>query len=516
MKTSGRKCDLLLFLVFLVAAAIRTLAVATRDLPTGDEVNCYIAQAQAFADHGRIAALSDHPGVSIIYGALIVAIRSVHSTLDGIVAANLVMWMSGVIAPCLLYLALRRLYGRLAAFLAGILLSVFPGCYLVFRGDLSLYALFLAALILSLSRLVAQPSPWRAVSMGVLGGCLYLCRSDGLYVVALTVGLAAFAFPAIGRHALLSLAAFFLVVGLFFSARYLVMHDFGTGTSTRAFDAFYQAEGLNDGKGGSWQDFTARGLERFGPPARYGGSMMRLLLSNTEALGQRARHNLALIGGYTRSSVGRPGLWFLTMGVGCLLTRRAIKTALVAALPCLITSLIYLLFYFQESYFVMQSFGLMVACGVGLAVLLEYLMTRLRLRRHLAEVTVVAGVLLTAWFGCRTCVPLARMAGTTISSRCWDALVVLKKDVVDNGGAFFAYPYAGSRAMYVYTDGGEPDLADSDVRGKAAGAVAGLLKAHHVEFVLACREQDLWELSSSASTAYSNTRDDVRIYKLRN
>jgi hypothetical protein len=58
--------DWLLLLVLLVAGVMRWWAVARSDLPTGDELNVYIADAQAFARSGRIPPLSQHPAVALV------------------------------------------------------------------------------------------------------------------------------------------------------------------------------------------------------------------------------------------------------------------------------------------------------------------------------------------------------------------------------------------------------------------------------------------------------------------
>ena len=512
-----KRCDGLLVAVLIVAATVRTVAVWTRDLPTGDEINCYIAQAQAFADHGRIAALSDHPGVSLFYGAAIAAIRCIHLTLDGVVAANVFVWVGGVLTAAFVYLALKALHGKGSAFLAAILVAVFPGCYFVLRGDLCLYGLFLSAMLLVLSRLIRQPSWRRALITGLLGASLYLCRSDGLLVVALTLGVTVLVFPTLWRHIALALTAFAMVMACFLFVRYLIMHDVGAGTSTRAFDAFYQAEGLQDGLGGSWQDYTERGLKRFGPPEKYGGSMLRLVLANPGAIGKRIRGNAALVDGYIRKSLGVPSFWLGVCCLGCFFCRKARKAVTVAALPCLLVCSVYFIYYFQESYFVMLSFGLAIASAIGVASFLEFAVIRVAWRRRALVVTVVAGMALACSLGQRTCAPMVRAFGKTMSARCWEALVFLKRSAVNQEATFFAYPYAGSRCMYIYAGGGEPDVTDGDIRGKSAGDIMAVMKAHRVAFVLARKEQDdLWGLSACAETAYANRADDVRVYRVRN
>jgi hypothetical protein len=185
------------------------------------------------------------------------------------------------------------------------------------------------------------------------------------------------------------------------------------------------------------------------------------------------------------------------------------------AVPCLAASTIYLAFYYQESYFVIQSFGLAVAGAVGLGAFLTFLAERLRWTKHLGRVTVAVGLILAIALAQRTVMRFPGVKAATVSSRCWNALVFLKRHAVEKGTTFFAYSYEGSRSMYIYTGGGEPDVADSDVQGKPAADIAALLRGRHIKYVLALKEQqDLWALSDVAPTAYANNRDDVRIYRV--
>lgn len=504
-----------LTVLVLIAGLFRLTVVLTADLPAGDEINTYIHNAQQFAWHGKIPSLSEHPGVSIIYGLLIIVVEAVHSTLPGIVAANIVTVASGMLAALFVYLAIERFSDRRTAFLASLLLCVFPGCYFTIRGDLSLYFLFLSVFLFSLARLTAKPSWKTALISGMFGACLYLSRSDGVYVVVLTLIFAFFVLKNIRRFIPLTVAAFCLSLALFMIARHGVMGDWGAGTGQRAFDAFYQAEGLLDRQGGSWQDYTERGLKRFGPPEKYGNSMIMLAMTNSSAVGERIAENLAIVKKYISDSSGIHFYWIPVILACCLLNKRILQMAIVAILPCILTSCIYLAFYFQRSYFVMLSFGLVIGCAAGLSALVTYVTSKMKLQKYAFGCIFLLGVVLASSLGYRTYHSFPGSGRSTAAGRYWDSLVFLRQQCVNKGGKFFAYDHAGSRSMYIYAGGGEPSVSQGDVEGTSADNTLGLLKSNGVRFVLAGKEhQKLWGLSDQVKVVFSNTQDDVRVLDL--
>lgn len=505
----------LLIVLVLIAGLFRLAAVMTADLPAGDEINTYIHNAQQFAWHGKIPSLSDHPGVSIIYGLLILVVEAVHSTLPGIVAANIVTVTSGILAALFVYLAIERFSDRKTAFFASLLLSVFPGCYFAIRGDLSLYFLFLSVFLFSLARLSAKPSWKIALISGVIGGCLYLSRSDGVYVVVLTLIFAFFVLKEIRRFIPLTVAAFCLSLGLFMIVRHGVMGDWGAGTGQRAFDAFYQAEGLLDRKGGSWQDYTERGLKRFGPPEKYGNSMIMLAMTNTSAVHERMAENLAIVKKYISDSSRINFYWIPVILACCLLNKRILNMAIVAILPCILTSCIYLAFYFQRSYFVMLSFGLVIGCAAGLSALVAYVTGKMKLQKYAFGSIFLLGIVLVSLMGYWTYSSFPGSVRTTTASRYWDSLAFLRQECVRKGGKFFAYDHAGSRSMYIYAGGGEPSISQGDVEASNMDNTLSLLKSNGVGFVLAAKEhQKLWGLSDQSKVVFANTQDDVRVLDL--
>ena len=504
-----------LIIVTAIAGMVRLICVLNSDLPTGDEINCYISNAQRFAAHGRIPSLSDHPGVSMLYGMLMLFLDSSRTVLPGVTAANIVTVLSGMIAAGFVYAALLHFADRQTAFLASLLLSVFPGCYFAIRGDLSLYFLFLSALLYSLSRLSINPS-WRtAMITGIMAGCLYLCRSDGLYVSILTFVMAFLVLKDVRRFIPLMAAAFVLPLGLFFAARCSVMGIWGAGTGSRAFDAFYQAEGLHDGKGGSWQDYSRRGHNRFGPPKQYGNSLARLIISNSGAVSHRVMNNLTLVKQYIRDATG---VWssLVLAAVACVFfDRRLLRMFVLVSLPCILTSCIYLAFYFQRSYFVMLSFGLVTACAAGLSAVVLFAARKLKLDQYAFNSVVFMGIVLASFLGFRTYHSFPGSCRETTSDRFGDSLVFIRNNCVSKGGKFFAFDHAGSRSMYVYAGGGDTAVMQHHITGVEPDAALKRLNAAGVSHILAAKEnKELWELSGRLRIVFAGKHDDVRVLAL--
>lgn len=501
-----------LITVAVIAGLFRLVCVLNSDLPTGDEINCYIFNAQQFAWHGRIPSLSDHPGVSILYGSLILLVDAAPSVLPGVLAASMVFILSGMIAVSLVYLALLHFAERQTAFLASLLLSVFPGCFFTIRGDLSLYFLFLSVLLFSLSRLSARPS-WRmAVVTGFAAGCLYLCRSDGIYVSLLTFVISFLLLKEVRRYIPLTVMTFCLALGLFLVVRHGVMGNWGAGTGTRAFDAFYQAEGIHDGKGGSWQDYTRRGLDRFGPPQQYGNSLIRLIICNGSVVGRRVLTNLALVNEYIRESTGIASLLALAVMAGVFLDRRILKVFALVAVPCIMTSCIYLAFYFQRPYFVMLSFGVVTGCAAGLSAALLLVARKLNFEKHVFGSMLVLGIILASFLGYRTYHSFPGSCEETTSARFHDSLAFVRNHCVRKGGRFFAFDFNGSRSMYIYAGGGESTVLENRIRGVDSATALKRLAGGGVSYVLAAKENDeLWALSGILRVAFANKLDDVRV-----
>ncbi|MBA4388441.1 MAG: hypothetical protein C0404_10705 [Verrucomicrobia bacterium] len=415
-----------------------------------------------------------------------------------------------------MYSALLRFADRHTAFLGAVLLSVFPGCFFTIRGDLSLYFLFISGLLYCLSRLSAKPS-WRtAVITGVVGGCLYLCRSDGLYVSILTFVFAFLVLKETRRYVPVAIAVFGLTLGLFLVVRYAVMGSWGASTGTRAFEAFYQAEGLHDEKGGSWQDYTERGLKRFGPPEQYGHSMVRLIVFNIGAVGRRAVNNFALVKEYVRDSTGIRSLLVLAIVLCAFLDRKLLRVSLLVALPCILTSCIYLAFYFQRSYFVMLSFGLVMMFSAGLSAVFAIVTRKLNYERHLFISIVILSTVLASFLGYHTYRSFPGVSGETTRDRFQESLVFIRNNCVIKRAKFFAFDHAGSRSMYIYAGGGESTVVQSRIAGADQDTALKRLHAGGVSFVLATKEnEELWALSERSTIAFANKHDDVRVLVLK-
>jgi hypothetical protein len=513
-----RKVDWLLVVVLITAVVVRCFAVVAQGLPTGDEINCYINNAQQFAHHGRIPSLSDHPGVAIIYGCFTALLDLSMLTLSGVVAAKVVIAVSGILTAFFIYKAVERFVNRRTAFLASLLWVVFPGSYFAIRGDLALYALFLSALLFCLTRFSDCFSLGLAIAAGAISCCFYLSRSDGLFISLLTITAGAVLEKNIRRAVPVMLVSFMVFIGLFLVVRHGVMGRWGSLTSTRAFDAFYQAEGLHDGKGGSWQDYTARGLERYGPPKKYSNSMARLILSNKQAVAGRVRANWPILRTYVKWSInGYPvivGLIILCV----FLWKPGLRAFALFALPCIATSMIYMVYYFQDTYFVMLSFGLTLAMALGLVSLAEFAGTRLN-RKELASVTLhLAIAFLVIWTGWGTARMITAKFKERDTRRYWNALVFLREKCAAPRTNFFAFDYQGSRAMYIYVDGGDPGVTQEDVSEKTGEDLAGFLNHHCVKFVLAQKENPgLWDgiPSDLCTVAFQNKAGDVRVLQLK-
>ena len=189
--------------------------------------------------------------------------------------------------------------------------------------------------------------------------------------------------------------------------------------------------------------------------------------------------------------------------------------AIVIILPCILTSCIYLAFYFQRTYFVMLSFGLAIGCAAGLSALVAYVTGKMKLQKYAFGCIFLLGIVLASLLGYRTYYSFPGSGRPTTASRYWDSLVFLRHQCVKKGGKFFAYDHAGSRSMYIYAGGGEPSVSQGDVESAHADNTLGLLKSNGVGFVLAGKEhQKLWGLSDLCKVVYSNTPDDLRVLDL--
>jgi len=288
--------------LLILAGIVRLWAVSLSNLPVGDEINGYIFNAQRFARNLWVPSLENFPLVSITYGVIIIALNAFLNTLAGVLASWILTVLSGVVTVYFLFKSAKYLNGGHAATVIAISLMVFPGVFFVFRGDLSLYFICLSALQFSLIRLLQRPSIIWGIVPGIIATIFYLSRSDGMFILILSLVVFTIAKRGLLRFVPVVLVIFACGVVVFLLIRYTTMGEFGKGPGTRALHAFYQAEGMHDGKGGSWHDYTARGIAKFGPPEKYRNSVMRLMLSHPGDVFQRAYNNLKVIKNYIGGS----------------------------------------------------------------------------------------------------------------------------------------------------------------------------------------------------------------------
>ncbi len=503
--------------LLLVALAVSVVSALWSDLPTGDEINTYIFNGAEYARTGCLPAVSENPLVAVVYGVLIALTDRLVVTLSGVLVSHVVCIASHVLAVFFAVRTVRHVAGVPASLLVGTMLAVFPGCFFVTRGDLSLYLLFGPMLGYGLVRVIESPSAGRAALAGCVAGVFYLSRADGLYVSLLTFAAFAVFYRPVRRLWVVFLLCFALIPGWYLVLRHHSTGGWGKMSSNRAVRAFYQAEGEHDGLGGSWHDYTIRGEKRFGPPEKYGNSMVRLVVSNLPAVMERAGRNVQTIAALTREASRGPWWVAAVVALGGLFTRPLRQSMLLLVMPCVVTCGIYLTLFFGREYFQMLSVGLAVALGLGFAGWLGLLSRWIPGDRMTAAAGLLS-VALLLFFAETTLALRPGRRGETTARRYRDALVFVKTRLQQEPGvSFLAADFGGARSMYLYVDSTAPSVDASAFARLTVGDALRKCHKRGIRYVLAAREDEaLWALSPAhADVAYSNAGDDVRVLSLK-
>ncbi len=503
--------------LLILAGIVRLWAVSLSNLPVGDEINGYIFNAQRFARNLWVPSLENFPLVSITYGVIIIALNAFLNTLAGVLASWILTVLSGVVTVYFLFKSAKYLNGGHAATVIAISLMVFPGVFFVFRGDLSLYFICLSALQFSLIRLLQRPSIIWGIVPGIIATIFYLSRSDGMFILILSLVVFTIAKRGLLRFVPVVLVIFACGVVVFLLIRYTTMGEFGKGPGTRALHAFYQAEGMHDGKGGSWHDYTARGIAKFGPPEKYRNSVMRLMLSHPGDVFQRAYNNLKVIKNYIGEATGLP-LWVFGLLVIISLLGKYRRLIAFLALPPLCACFIYLAFYFQRSYFVMLSYGLAILLACSLLSLMDLISLHIPRRTPQKAIRVILPIAVCIWLFPRALDVFPGTHRETTTVRFWDALVFAKGECeLNDSCALFARQHVESQSIHFYIDKKPPALGDNELEGLSKGEIGKLMEERGIHYIFALKEDNqLWSLYPDiADCVFKNKNDDVRVLKLR-
>ncbi|MBI4719328.1 MAG: tetratricopeptide repeat protein [Planctomycetes bacterium] len=168
-------------LVALLALAVRATCIyETRQLPT---VRHPVGDAAAYVDWARRISAGDWLGRESFYQAplypyiLAVVFRLLG---DDLIVVRLVQAAWGAAAAGCLFWATWRMSGRSAAWIAGLLLSLYaPAVYFdIIIQKASLDGLLVAALLVVLSRMHRVTSRWTAGILGAVGALLALTREN--------------------------------------------------------------------------------------------------------------------------------------------------------------------------------------------------------------------------------------------------------------------------------------------------------------------------------------------------
>jgi len=499
----------------LSAVLIRLWCVAQADLPSGDEINSYISNGQTMAGGFHLPSLDAFPLTAFVYGAIILSIDFFSTTLSGVVASRLLTLLAGALSVWFLYRGIKTISSRIMGIAAGITVAVFSGTLLVFRADISLYYILMPMLSFSLISYVERPTLLRAIWPGSLGALFYMSRSDGLIIFCISLSAFLILFPKIWKGLLIAALMFVVTISAFLGLKFFMDGNIGGITQDRAIMAFYQAEGLHDRKGGSWHDYSARGLKRFGPPKKYKNSMIILVLKNIDAVFARIKKNLSIILYYFVLTTSM-SWWIGIFLVIVALFSKYWKIVALFAAPCILTSCIYLVFYFQASYFTMLSYGLAIwmACGaMALADIILRPIPKIWARRLLIQP--VIPILLIVFLLWHT----VQLFPDRITSadRYWNALVFIKENCQPGQpDCFFAKPYRGSRAMYIFVNRPNYSVEYGKVAQKPNGKIIEMLQQGKVRYLLCGREDEkLWfPESPKKNIVFMNRWNDVKVVAL--
>lgn len=446
--------------VCFTAVLIRGILVYHADMPTGDEVNTYIWHAQTLVRSGSIPPLYEHPLVAICYAPIIGMLRLLNFCLAGVRASFFCFMALGVIGALGAYWGLSYHLGFRFGLIGALLYGCNPAIALYPpRGDVSLFSAIVPWCIYLCERGVKERKWFLSLSGGCLGSLLWLSRSDGMsffLALLLVVGLL---YWKSWRNILWIILGATVIMGGYQTIYRLQSGHWSEPPSQRAWDAFYQAEGLHDQRGGSWQDFTRRGKERFGSSQQYDESFVRMLWVNRGAVVDRVRANIPLIIDYHSVSYGFP-FWITIIVAGGVVTSRAfVKVAFIWIVPFLLASFPVFMFYMQRSYFVMFSGGGCIAFVLGLRAwnqkTIDYLNSQnlgSGNRKLYAIAEVLLPLLLFSFIICRILLAIPDEDSRLARKRLMPVLCALEKRVRPTGLPYISPKIGGSHAVEIYTD----------------------------------------------------------------
>ncbi len=189
----------LLALLLFAAAGLRAWLVCHSEVAARDSIG-YIRQAWQLA-HGPWASslrnAQQHPGYPVALLAVSRAVRLVSDAPEPALmqfSAQLTNSLAGVLLVVPMYYLGRELFNRQVGFWAALLFQCLPASSRVLADGLSegVFLLFAAAALLAAAVALRRHSVLASALTGLFGGCAYLTRPEGAFLVAAT-GLVLFA-----------------------------------------------------------------------------------------------------------------------------------------------------------------------------------------------------------------------------------------------------------------------------------------------------------------------------------
>ncbi len=504
----------MVFALLPVTAFVRLWCISNSDLPSGDEINTYIFNAQRFASFLSIPTLDNFPLTAVVYGTLISIIDQFSVTLSGVVAGNILSVLAGIICVYFTHRGVAKASDEKMGIVAAVAVALFPGTLFAFRADLSLYYIFMPVLSFSFISLAEKPCYRRAVIPGIIGALFYMSRSDGIFIFFISAFLFPFYYKALFKMSIVAVLTFVFIMSCYWGIEYTQKGRIGGGAKNRAIAAFYQAEGIHDGRGGDWHEYTQRGIERFGPQKEYKNSIFLLIFKNSDAVYERLIHNLQIIATYLEKS--STPIWLAVLLLLPALLGRYRKIVILFALPCIATSCIYLAFYFQISYFTLLSFGLAITFASGVLTVIETTQKITNIansteRQTNIAVSVVITLLVVALVYHTL---LLHPQRRTSADRYWDALTMIKERCQNaSSNCFFTPPYRGSLAMPIFANLPFARVDYGPLSALPQKEQRQFLVEHDFKYLLCGREHhSLWQNDPmNEDVIFANDRNDVKI-----
>lgn len=500
-----------------IVAAFRLFVLTKAEMPSGDEVNTYIRNAQELVASGKLPEFYEHPMVSLCYAAAIAVFRMAGFCLAGVLSCYSWFAVLGVAGALGLWLFLRQYLSEYLSAVCAVLYGCNPAVMIYpSRGDVNLFlALVPWAVFFCDSGL--RRSAWRFIAAGgCLLGVLWLSRSDGVAFICLFLSTLAIFYIRKWRQLLVVLACLLTVAALYAAAFRIKSGTWGEGSGARAWAAFYQAEGLHDRGGGSWQDYTRRGMDKFGPPDAHSRCFAKMLWHSRRDVVKRVLANASMVYAHWSTAYGI-GAWFaIAASVGIAFNVRGRSVALRFVVPVALASGPVFLFYFQRPYFVMFSGAILTGVLVGLAGWLE-LFSQSRWNKHIRlhyfthkVLPACACLVFITW---RMYDYLPACISLSSFRRLYPVLCELERKVREEPVSYITPPFAGSMAVEIYIDKasaeGGYELLDESRKHEE---ILSLLKQGNVGYILAFKERPAsWRFDDVRLSVVkeSSTRDLV-------